>query len=119
MDADFPDHVALAVHATNPRYLDRNYAGMFIIWDRMFGTFEPEVDAERPRYGIVKNLGSFNPLWAASHEWIGMARDVAGAPRWLDKLRYIVKPPGWSHDGSRDTTEAIKARWLQRAQPAG
>ncbi|WP_293861626.1 sterol desaturase family protein [Sphingomonas sp. SCN 67-18] len=98
-------------HATNPRYLDRNYAGVFIIWDRMFGSFEPERDDDRPRYGIVKNLGSFNLLWAAFHEWVGIARDLWRAPGVRARLGYMFGPPGWSHDGSRDTSETIKARW--------
>ncbi len=110
-------------HATNPRYLDKNYAGMFIIWDRMFGTFEPERDDEPCRYGIVKNLGSFNVLWTAFHEWIGIAKDVWHAPTWAARWNYIAKPPGWSHDGSRDTSETIRARWAERqarlaAEPA-
>lgn len=98
-------------HATNPRYLDRNYAGVFIIWDRMFDSFEPERDDDRPRYGIVKNLGSFNLLWAAFHEWVGIARDLWRAPGVRARLGYMFGPPGWSHDGSRDTSETIKARW--------
>jgi sterol desaturase/sphingolipid hydroxylase (fatty acid hydroxylase superfamily) len=98
-------------HATNPRYLDTNYAGVFIVWDRLFGTFEPERADDRPRYGIVKNLGSFNLLWAATHEWIGIAQDVWRAPGLRAKLGYLVMPPGWSHDGSRDTSETIKAQW--------
>ncbi|MGY2734244.1 sterol desaturase family protein [Sphingomonas sp. UYP23] len=98
-------------HATNPRYLDTNYAGVFIVWDRLFGTFEPERADDRPRYGIVKNLGSFNLLWAASHEWIGISQDVWRAPGLRAKFGYLVMPPGWSHDGSRDTSETIKARW--------
>jgi len=106
-------------HATNPRYLDRNYAGVFIVWDRLFGTFEPERDDERPRYGIVKNLGTFNVMWAAFHEWIGIARDLRSARSWRERWRYVAGPPGWSPDGSRDTAEAIKARWeAMRAQPA-
>ena len=100
-------------HATNPRYLDRNYAGVFIVWDRMFGTFEPEVDGEPIRYGIVKQLGSFNLLWAVFHEWIGIVRDVTTAP-WRHKLGYLWREPGWSHDGSRDTSDAIRARWQAR-----
>ena len=99
-------------HATNPRYLDANYAGVFIIWDRMFGTFTPEVDSERIRYGIVKQLGSFNLLWSVFHEWIGIARDLWSAP-WRHKLSYLWRPPGWSHDGSRETSEMIRARWLE------
>jgi sterol desaturase/sphingolipid hydroxylase (fatty acid hydroxylase superfamily) len=102
-------------HATNPRYLDANYAGTFIIWDRMFGTFTQEVDGERIRYGIVKQLGSFNLLWSVFHEWIGIARDVWSAP-WGSKWGYIWRPPGWSHDGSRDTSESIKARWAEQQE---
>ncbi len=98
-------------HGTNPRYLDANYGGVLIVWDRLFGTFTAEVDAEPVRYGLVRQLGSFNILWAASHEWIAIARDVCHAP-WRHKLGYMVKPPGWSHDNSRDTSDAIKARWL-------
>ena len=102
-------------HAVNPRYLDRNYAGVFIIWDRMFGTFEPERADDRPRYGIVKPLGSFNILWAAVHEWVGIARDMWAAP-WGHKLGYLLREPGWSHDGSRETSETIRARW--QGEPA-
>lgn len=103
-------------HAINPRYLDRNYAGVFIIWDKWLGTFEAERADDRPRYGIVKNLGSFNLLWAAFHEWIGIARDMWTAPGWRAKFGYALMPPGWSHDGSRDTSADIKARWQERQQ---
>ena len=106
-------------HATNPRYLDKNYAGVFIVWDRMLGTYEPERDEDRPRYGIVKDLGSFNLLWAAFHEWVGIAKDVWSAPDWKSRIGYMVAPPGWSHDGSRDTSETIKARWEAREQLRG
>ncbi len=99
-------------HATNPRYLDRNYAGVFIIWDRMFGTFTPEVEEEPIRYGIVKQLGSFNLLWSVFHEWVGIARDVWSAP-FGHKLGYMWRPPGWTHDGSRDTSDTIRERWQE------
>lgn len=101
-------------HATNPLYLDRNYAGVFIVWDRMFGTFQPEVAEIRPHYGIVKQLGSFNLLWVSFHEWIGIGRDVWNAP-WGSKLGYVWREPGWSHDASRDTSDAIRERWLDRS----
>ena len=104
-------------HATNPRYLDRNYAGVFIIWDKMFGTYEPETDAEKIQYGIIKNLGNFNLLWAAFHEWIAIARDLWSAP-WGHKINYLIKPPGWSHDGSRESSETIKARWANQESEA-
>ncbi len=102
-------------HATNPRYLDRNYAGVFIIWDKLFGTYEPERDDERIRYGIVQQLGSFNILWAVFHEWAGIARDVIRAP-WRHKLSYLWREPGWSHDGSRQTSDMIRAAWQERTR---
>lgn len=98
-------------HATNPDYLDSNYAGVFILWDRMFASFVPEDRRDPPRYGIVKNLYSFNPLTIAFHEWIGIAADLVQAKSWRERLAYAFAPPGWSPDGSRDTSDAIKARW--------
>ncbi len=103
-------------HATNPEYLDANYAGTLIVWDRIFGTFAPERDAEKPRYGIVKNLGSFNPLVISFHEWIAMARDVMGARSLGEAAGYLFGPPGWSPDGSRLTSAMIKDRW-RRTRP--
>lgn len=100
-------------HGINPLYLDRNYAGVFIVWDRLFGTFQGERDDQRIRYGIVRQLGTFNLLWAAFHEWIGIAKDVWTAP-WRHKAGYIWRVPGWSHDGSRETSDTIRARWLER-----
>lgn len=104
-------------HATNPLYLDRNYAGVFIVWDRLFGTFQAELEGEKVHYGIVKQLGTFNLLWVSFHEWVGIARDVWNAP-WGSKLGYIWRPPGWSHDNSRDTSDAIRQRWQALHQPA-
>jgi sterol desaturase/sphingolipid hydroxylase (fatty acid hydroxylase superfamily) len=105
-------------HATNPRYLDANYAGVFIIWDKMFGTFVPEDDAEKPRYGIVKNLGSFNPVVIAFNEWVGIVRDVLSAKSFREVLGYVLGPPGWSPDGSRMTSAKLKERWARlEAEP--
>ena len=101
-------------HATNPRYLDRNYAGVFIVWDRMFGTFEPERADEPCRYGIVRNLGTYNPLKICLHEWVGIIKDVRSAKTFGEALGYWFGPPGWSPDGSRDSSKTLKARW--RAQ---
>jgi sterol desaturase/sphingolipid hydroxylase (fatty acid hydroxylase superfamily) len=100
-------------HAVNPRYLDKNYAGVFIVWDKIFGTFEGERDDEQIRYGIVKQLGSFNLIWSVFHEWAGIVRDLWTAP-WRAKLMYLVGPPGWSHDGSRETSEMIRERWERK-----
>jgi sterol desaturase/sphingolipid hydroxylase (fatty acid hydroxylase superfamily) len=98
-------------HAVNPRYLDRNYAGVFIVWDRMFGTFEPERDDDRPRYGIVKPLPTLNPLWAAVHEWVAIARDLGRARSLREAWGRVAAPPGWQPDGAGETSEAIRARW--------
>ena len=97
-------------HATNPRYLDANYAGVFIVWDKLFGSFVAEVEDEPVRYGVVRQLGSFNLLYGVFHEWIGIARDLWTAPL-RHKLSYLWREPGWSHDGSRETSDMIRARW--------
>ncbi|PWE16387.1 C-5 sterol desaturase [Marinicauda salina] len=105
-------------HATNPRYLDRNFAGVFIVWDRLFGTFEPERDDEPCRYGIIKNLGTWNPLKICLHEWVGIIRDVRGAKSLKEAAGYFFGPPGWSPDGSRESSQTIKQRWAARqAEP--
>jgi sterol desaturase/sphingolipid hydroxylase (fatty acid hydroxylase superfamily) len=102
-------------HATNPRYLDANYAGTLIIWDRMFGTFVEELPEDAPRYGIVRNIGTYNPIKVAFHEWVGMFKDAAQPSLTLrERLNYLFQPPGWSHDNSRDTSETIKAAYVRR-----
>ncbi|MCG6856790.1 MAG: sterol desaturase family protein [Salaquimonas sp.] len=101
-------------HATNPRYLDANYAGTLIIWDRMFGTFVPELEEDPPRYGIVKNIGTFNPLRVAFHEWVAMAKDAfSPGLTFGERLRYLFMPPGWSHDGSRKGSDDLKADYVR------
>ncbi len=105
-------------HATNPKYLDANYAGVLIIWDRLFGTFVPEDDKERPKYGIVSQLGTFNPISVAFHEWVGIWRDITRAKSPKDVLGYVFGPPGWSPDGSRKTSASLKAEWAARQAAA-
>jgi alkylglycerol monooxygenase len=84
-------------HAINPRYLDKNYGGTFMIWDRLFGTYEPET--EPCVYGIVKPLGSFDALWTQIHYYVECARVTFRAPRFSDKLRVWWAPPTWSARG--------------------
>ncbi len=104
-----------AHHGRNARYLDCNYAGVFIIWDRIFGTFVPELDSEKVDYGLVHNLATFNPIRIAFHEWVAIFRDMAQPGLTLrQRLMYAVAPPGWSHDGSRDMTPVLKAKHLAR-----
>jgi sterol desaturase/sphingolipid hydroxylase (fatty acid hydroxylase superfamily) len=78
-------------HARNPRYLDRNYGAMFIVWDRLFGTYQPEV--ERPEYGITKPLRSFNVLWAQVQPLADLTAASLAAPRWRDRLAVWLAPP--------------------------
>lgn len=97
-------------HGKNPRYLDSNYAGVFIVWDRMFGTFIPEEKSDPVRYGLVKDIGTFNPFRVATHEYVAIWKDSTQPGLTIgQRLRYLFSPPGWSHDGSRKTSKDIRA----------
>ena len=84
-----------AHHAVNDRYLDRNYGGILIVWDRLFGTFVEEDDTDPPVYGTRSPLRSWNPLWANAEVYWHTAVDAWHARRWRDKLLVWFKPPGW------------------------
>ncbi len=86
-------------HGTNPQYIDKNYAGVFIVWDRIFGTFETE--DEPVVYGVMKPLRSWNPVWANVGPWINLAKESAAQERWSDKLRMWFAEPGWTPEGTR------------------
>jgi sterol desaturase/sphingolipid hydroxylase (fatty acid hydroxylase superfamily) len=85
-------------HGVNNQYLDKNYAGILIIWDRLLGTFEPEV--ERPRYGITKQLSTHNPFRVGFHEWYAIGRDVRHATSLRDRFGYVLRGPGWTPSGT-------------------
>lgn len=93
-----------AHHGSNQIYLDKNYGGILIIWDRLFRTFE--LETERVRYGLTKNLETFNPLTVATHEYAAMVRDVRHADNWQDRFGYVFRGPGWAHDRRTATTAA-------------
>lgn len=82
-------------HAVNDAYLDKNYGGILILWDRMFGTFKDEDEQERCVYGTRGLLNSWDPLWANAQVYAGLAHDSWHARSWLDKLKVWIKPPGW------------------------
>jgi sterol desaturase/sphingolipid hydroxylase (fatty acid hydroxylase superfamily) len=82
-------------HAQNDIYLDRNYVGVFTIWDHLFGSFQEELDEEPPIYGIRGQLKSWNPVWANLHYYWAIALDSWRTSRWSDKLRVWFAPPGW------------------------
>ncbi|HIN40297.1 MAG TPA: sterol desaturase family protein [Flavobacteriales bacterium] len=80
-------------HGKNPKYLDKNYAAVFIIWDRMFGTFQKE--EEEPVFGTTKTLESFNPVWTNFHYWVDLFKLAARCTTLKDKINVFLKPPGW------------------------
>lgn len=82
-------------HGTNSEYLDRNHGSILIIWDKLFGTFEPE--NVQPLYGLTTNIDTFNPLRIAAHEWIDMYREVSRADNWHDRWSYLLRSPGWAY----------------------
>lgn len=84
-----------AHHGVNERYLDKNYGGILILWDRLFGTFVEEDDADPVVYGTRAPLRSFNPLWANLQVYRDLWLDSWRAQSWADKLRVWLKPPGW------------------------
>lgn len=97
-------------HGTNPRYLDANYAGVLIVWDRWFGTFVPERADDPVEYGLVHNLTTNNPVRIAFHEFVSIGRDLATPDLSIrERLHYLFAAPGWSHDGRRQTSTQLKA----------
>ena len=80
-------------HGSNDRYLDRNYAGILIIWDRMLGSFQGE--DEPVRYGLTKNIETFNPARVAFHEYAAIGRDLRHARSWPERFGYVLRGPGW------------------------
>jgi sterol desaturase/sphingolipid hydroxylase (fatty acid hydroxylase superfamily) len=93
-------------HGANVQYLDRNYAGILILWDRWFGSFEPE--RERVRYGLTKNIASGNPVYAAFHEFAAVLRDAVHAGSLRDAFGYLLQPPGWKPNGAGATATDLK-----------
>ena len=106
-------------HAVNDRYLDRNYGGILIIWDRLFGTFHEEDDDEPCVYGTRAPLRSFNPLWANVEVYAALARDALRARSWWDKLRIWFMPPGWrpADVAARFPKPAFRISEVQRYDP--
>jgi hypothetical protein len=99
-------------HAINPKFLDKTHAGMFMIWDRMFGTFKAEDDTEI-YYGITTQLKSWNPAWANLHYYVEMMQN-AKRMVWMDKLKLIFAKPGWLPDylgGQHVPQEVNKAQY--------
>jgi len=97
-------------HGSNPRYIDRNHGGTLIIWDKLFGTFEPERADDPVRFGLTKNINTYNPARIAFHEWIDMCRDVWTAPGWRNKFLYVFGNPAWRHEATVGFTAPSASR---------
>ena len=99
-------------HASNPKYLDKNMGMFLIIWDKLFGTFQAELPAEKyqpVKYGLTKNLENVNAANLVLHEWIQIYKDVTQPNlRFIERWNYLFGPPGYSHDGSRKTSEELR-----------
>ena len=96
-------------HASNIRYLDKNMGMCLIIWDRMFGTFQDELPEDPVKYGLTKPLKNPHNLFNhVIHEWKGMLADLKKKVPLATKIKYLFKPPGWSHDGSSKTAVQLR-----------
>lgn len=102
-------------HSTNPRYLDANFAGILIIWDKMFGTFVEEQADDPCKYGVVKPVETFNPIKIAFVEMLQIFKDAGQKKlRLRQRIGYVFGPPGYSHDGSRKMSIDLKREHLIR-----
>ena len=97
-------------HAANIRYLDRNQAGVLIIWDRLLGTFiKIKENDEKPYYGLTQNINTYNPIKIAFHEWRDIWNDIKKPNPLQIRLSYVWRAPGWSHDDSKKTAKQLRA----------
>ena len=92
-------------HGTNPQYIDKNYGGCLIIWDKLFGTFEPE--NEPVVYGVLKPIATYNPIKVNFMEYSSLVKDVVGAKSWSHRLEYLFRKPGWNPEGSCQSLEQL------------
>ena len=93
-------------HGSNIKYLDKNMGMIFIIWDRVFGTFAKE--EEEVVYGLTENIKTYNPITMVFHEWKAIINDLKKKTTMKEKLMYVFGPPGYSHDGSRKTSKQLR-----------
>jgi len=84
-------------HSINPIYLDRNYGEFLSVWDLLFNTYQKEIREEVPKYGTMKEIDSENLLDTQTNEFLSLWKDIKSAVKLSDKIKYIIKPPGWNH----------------------
>jgi sterol desaturase/sphingolipid hydroxylase (fatty acid hydroxylase superfamily) len=103
-------------HASNIEYLDKNMGMCLTIWDRMFGTFQEEIDDLPIKYGLVSPLENRNPVNIVFHEWVKLVSDLKKPLSFFTKIKYMFMPPGWSHDGSTKTSKGLRAELKKEKQ---
>jgi len=101
-------------HGSNVKYLDKNMGMLLIVWDRMFGTFQKE--EETVVFGLTTNIDTHHPLKMVFHEWKAIAGDLSKPCSAKDKFMYVFGPPGWSHDGSRKTSQQLRQELEQNEE---
>ncbi len=100
-------------HASNVRYLDKNMGMCLIIWDKMFGTFQEELETDPVKYGLTKPVENINnPFKIIFHEWQSIGKDMRKKISFSTRLKYLFMPPGWSHDGSSKTADQMRKELL-------
>ena len=106
-------------HAINNEYVDKNYGGVFILWDRLFGSFQEELEEEECVYGIRGPIKTFNPIWANLHIYIKILKDVKMEITVRNLIRVLIARTGWSPDGSKhgSTKEAFNKEEFQKHDP--
>jgi len=98
-----------AHHSSNVVYLDKNHGGILMIWDHMFGTYQDILPDVKPKYGILKDVGTFNPIRLNTHEFEAIFKDVRKAKSIKEVWMYVFGRPGWSPDGSSQTVKEMQA----------
>ena len=99
-------------HSVNPIYLDANFGETLSIWDRIFGTYQEEIDHEKPQFGILKDIDSEDLLETQSGEFVYLWKDIRAADRLTDKLKYLFMPPGWNHIDGGTRAKDIRMKSL-------
>lgn len=100
-------------HASNVEYLDKNMGMVLICWDQIFGTFQPEIDGLPIEFGLYEKKIDNNPITVIFHEWISLGKDIGKVQGLRNKWNYMVKPPGWSHDGTTKTSNQLRKELKQ------
>jgi len=101
-------------HASNVLYLDKNMGMVFIIWDKLFGTFKAEDKNEKVVFGLTENIKTYHPIKMVFHEWINIINDLKKPSNLKAKFMYLFGPPGWSHDGSKKTSRQLRNELLNK-----